>query len=107
MTTKDADASLREHLLWLLDGGDAHMGFEEAVADYPMASANTVFPNGEYTAWHLLEHLRLAQWDILDFIRNPAYQAREWPKDYWPPRDARATEADWRRTIADFQRDLG
>jgi len=104
---KAADASVREHLLWLLDGGNAHMTFEEAVAGYPMASANATFPNGEYSAWHLLEHLRLTQWDILDFIRNPAYREREWPKNYWPPRDARATEEDWRRTIASFQQDRG
>src|SRR5258707_449328 len=105
MNPKDADASTREQLVRLLDGGNAHMTFEEAVADYPMASANATFPNGEYSAWHLLEHLRLAQEDILDFIRNPSYQEREWPKDYWPPRDARATAEDWRRAIAAFQRD--
>ncbi len=67
---------------------------------------NTVFPNGAYTPWRLLEHLRLAQWDILDFIRNPEYREREWPREYWPPEDAQAREADWSQTIASFEHDM-
>jgi hypothetical protein len=93
---------LREQLVDLLQRGNAHMSFEEAVADYPVEQINTVFPNGTYTAWHLLEHLRRAQWDILDFIRNPQYQEGEWPKDYWPAPDEQASEAMWRQTIDAF-----
>jgi hypothetical protein len=100
------DASLREQLLQLLNGGNAHMTLDEAVADYPVASMNALFPNGDYTSWQLLEHVRLSQWDILDFIRNPEYQEREWPHDYWPPRTARASEARWRQTLASLQRDM-
>jgi hypothetical protein len=100
------DILLREQLLHLLNGGNAHMTLEEAVADYPTASMNTRFPNGEYSSWHLLEHIRLSQWDILDFIRNPEYQEREWPKEYWPPQTAQASEADWKETLALFQRDM-
>jgi hypothetical protein len=106
MNPTNADTLLREQLVRLLRGGNAHMTFEEMIEDFPAGSMNTVFPNGTYTPWHLLEHLRLSQWDILDFIRNPNYQEREWPKDYWPAQDAHASEADWRQTIAAFQRDM-
>jgi hypothetical protein len=97
---------LREQLLFLLNGGNAHMTLHEAVADYPVASMNTLLPNGNYSSWHLLEHIRLSQWDILDFIRNPEYQELEWPKEYWPPQSAQASEADWNETLASFQRDM-
>jgi hypothetical protein len=101
----DTETALREQLDDLLRGGNAHMPFEEAVADFPAASMNTRFPNGTYTPWHLLEHLRLAQWDILDFICNPAYQEQHWPEDYWPSQDQEATRQDWDRTIEGFQAD--
>lgn len=96
---------LREELVFLLDHGNAHMSFEEAVADYPMEQINAPFPNGTYSPWHLLEHLRLTQWDILDFIRNPHYQEHAWPQEYWPPQDQQASPDDWRRTIRDFLAD--
>jgi hypothetical protein len=96
---------LREQLAQLLEHGNAHMPFEAAVAEYPMSHINTLFPNGTYSAWHLVEHLRLAQWDILDFIRNPQYRELSWPEDYWPPRDQQATPDDWQRTIRDFLAD--
>jgi hypothetical protein len=99
------EQALRAQLADLLERGNAHMSFEQAVADYPMEQINTVFPNATYTAWHLLEHLRRAQWDILDFIRNPEYQEQEWPKSYWPAPDERATEAMWRETIRAFLAD--
>lgn len=100
-----ANQPLREELVFLLERGNAHTSFEEAVAAYPMEQINTIFPNGSYTSWHLLEHLRLAQWDILDFIRNPQYQERAWPQEYWPPRDQQASPDDWQRTIHDFLAD--
>jgi len=106
MSRTAADTLLREQLLHLLNGGNAHMTLDEAVADYPVERMNMVFPNGDYSSWQLLEHLRLSQWGILDFIRNSAYQEREWPQDYWPPQSAQASEADWKGTLASFQRDL-
>jgi hypothetical protein len=101
----DPLAPLREHLRWLLTKGNAHMTFEEAVAAYPEDAINSVVPNGDYTPWGLLEHLRLTQWDILDFVRNPSYQERDWPADYWPPQDRRATPQEWDETIQAFLRD--
>jgi hypothetical protein len=99
------DQVARSEVLRLLRGGNAHMTFEEAVEDFPMEEINTMFPHGTYTPWHLLEHIRLSQWDILDFIRNPDYQEQEWPRDYWPSPEQKATEQDWQQTIATFEAD--
>ena len=100
------DKALRDHLIKLLKGGNAHMTLKEAVKDYPLAKINEVFPNGEYSSWHLLEHIRRTQNDILEFIVNPNYQDKEWPKDYWPARSEKATKKDWQKTINSFQKDL-
>ncbi len=99
-------SQIRQQLVQLLTQSNAHMTFEQAVAEYPMSAINTVFPNGTYTPWHLLEHMRLTQRDILDFMTDPQYQEGVWPDDYWPARDREATAADWYQTIAAFQRDL-
>lgn len=93
---------LREQLLALLRGGNAHLPFEEAVADFPMGAINTRPPNVPYTPWHLLEHLRLTQWDIVEFIRNPKHISPEWPKGYWPAPSARTDPPGWEKTIADY-----
>ncbi|MFI5272573.1 MAG: DinB family protein [Ktedonobacterales bacterium] len=95
----------RDELLFLLTTGNAHMSFAEAVDEFPMEQINTVFPNGSYTPWHLLEHMRLTQHDILDFIRNPSYHELRWPQDYWPPQSQQAMAEDWQRTIASFEED--
>ena len=101
-----SDESLRNHLLWLLRGGDAHMTFQQAVSGFPLDEINELFPNGTYSAWALLEHLRITQWDILDFITNSAYKYLEWPKEYWPAENKQATSEDWYVTIAAFEKDL-
>ncbi|MFN2212725.1 MAG: DinB family protein [Anaerolineales bacterium] len=101
-----SDQVVRQQLLALLNGGNAHMSFEQAVADFPAGHFNTHPPHVSYTPWHLLEHLRLAQWDILDFIRNPDYVTPEWPKDYWPDPDEIAKQEQWNQTIGSFLQDL-
>lgn len=100
------DHVLREQLLALLRGGHAHMSFDDAVAQFPIAHINDHPPHVPYTPWHLLEHLRIAQWDILEFIRNPAHVSPPWPEGYWPQREARADAQAWDHTIAAFQADL-
>jgi hypothetical protein len=100
------DEILRENLLALLAGEHARMSFEEAVRQFPVDKINENLPNADYTPWALLEHIRIAQEDILDFIRNPNYEAKEWPKDYWPPEGKQASRADWERTIDGFKRDF-
>jgi len=100
----DSEA-LREHLLALLDAQDAHMTFEEAVADFPDDAINMRPPNVPYTPWHLLEHLRIAQWDILEYIRDPGHVSPDWPEGYWPAPDAQATPERFAATVSAFQSD--
>src|SRR5690348_10711138 len=96
---------VREELLALLRGGNAHMPFDEAVADFPTESINVRPPHVTYTPWQLLEHMRLAQRDILEFITNPAYQELRWPDDYWPQPGTQAAPAQWQQTLAAFRAD--
>lgn len=96
---------LRQQLLRLLDGVDAHMPFEDAVKDFPDEAMNERPPNVSYTPWHLVEHLRLTQADILDYVTNPTYVEREWPREYWPDPSATATRVEWDATIAGFLAD--
>jgi hypothetical protein len=100
------DQALRNHLLKLLRGGQAHMTFEQAVADFPPAGINRRPPHVPYTSWHLLEHLRITQRDILDFIRDPSYREPSWPDDYWPPAEEEADTAAWAQTLRAFREDL-
>jgi hypothetical protein len=100
------DQALRQHLLNLLQMKGAHLTFNDAVADFPEPLINAFPPNIEYTPWHLVEHLRIAQWDILEYIRDPQHVSPEWPLGYWPRRDERADLATWDRTIDQFRADL-
>jgi hypothetical protein len=101
-----ADTIIREQLVALLAGGNAHLTFEQAVSGFPVAFINRKPPNTPYTPWHLLEHMRIAQWDILEFIQNPAHISPGWPEGYWPPQEAEADESQWQQTIAAFKTDL-
>ena len=102
----NSDKVARDQLLALLRGGNAHMPYDQAVVDFPMKEINTRPPNVPYTPWHLLEHIRLAQWDILEFIKNPQHVSPPWPDGYWPDRDEQADEAAWHKTITSFRADL-
>ncbi len=102
----NADKVLREQLLALLRGGNAHMNFDQAVADFPLDHINTKPPTVPYTSWHLVEHIRRAQLDILEFIRDPDYVSPEWPSGYWPTQDATTDQAGWEKSILDFRADL-
>ena len=100
----DMDA-LRRQLADLIDGVGAHMPFEEAVADFPDEGMNRRPPNVDYTPWHLLEHLRLTQLDILKYVTDPEYEERTWPDDYWPDPAVTATRDEWNATVRDFLAD--
>ena len=100
------DQTLRKELLVLLRGGSAHMPFDEAVADFPEEAINSFAPHVAYTPWHLLEHIRRAQNDILEYIRDPHYVSPEWPAGYWPTQGEKATRAGWDATIQGFHRDM-
>jgi len=81
------------------------MTFEDAVADFPDDAINAFPPGVPYTPWHVLEHLRLTQRDIVDYVTSPNYVARKWPDEYWPARDAQATPDDMGETIDAFLAD--
>jgi len=102
--SEDIEA-IRRQLVEMVEARGAHMPFDAAVADFPAEGMNRVVPNGVYTPWHLLEHIRFAQADILDYIRNRAYLEPTWPDNYWPARDAQATPAEFAATVESFRRD--
>jgi hypothetical protein len=100
------DRVMREQLLALLRGGNAHMGFDQAMAGFPAKHFNSRPPNVPYTPWHLIEHMRIAQWDILEFVRDPDHVSPSWPEGYWPAPDEQADAARWQKSINDFRADL-
>ncbi len=103
---KDNQAALRKHLLYLLRGGGAHIDFDTAIAGLP-AKLRGVRPKGvPHTAWRLLEHMRIAQWDILEFSRNPGHVSPDFPEGYWPRGDSPPTAAAWAKSVNAFRRDL-
>jgi hypothetical protein len=102
----ESDKVVREQLLFLLRSGNAHMNFDQAVADFPIQNINTKPPNVTHTPWYLLEHLRIAQWDILEFIRDPKHVSPTWPEGYWPPENENADQSKWEKTISDFHTDM-
>jgi len=84
----------------------AHLSLDEAVSGFPVELRGKK-PNGApHTAWQLLEHLRIAQWDMLDFSRNPEYKELKWPEDYWPETEAPPDETAWDRSVAQFGEDM-
>ena len=102
----DQDAIVRAQLVERLKGRGARMPFEEAIEDFPMEQINARFPNGTYSAWGLVEHLRRAQADMLDYVTNPDYVHGEWPKDYWPGENETASAEDWTASVNGFFSDL-
>jgi hypothetical protein len=97
---------LRQHLLELLDGGHAHPDFETAIAGLPEALRGTRPTGLPYSPWRLLEHLRIAQWDILRFSVDPNHVSPEFPSGYWPDSDAPPDPGAWDRSIAAFRADF-
>jgi hypothetical protein len=97
---------IRQELLALLSGGNAHMEFQEAIDRFPFEAINRKAVNVPYSPWHLLEHMRIAQWDILEFIRNPDHVSPDYPEGYRPRSDKHADEKQWRKTVKDFCGDL-
>lgn len=100
------DKILREHLVKLLTGSEAHADFEAAVKDLPAELRGKVPQGGEYSAWQLLEHLRIAQWDILEFSRDAKHKSPEWPTGYWTESAEPPNEGAWDEGVRAFRRDL-
>jgi hypothetical protein len=103
---KDHDAALRDHLVYLLTGGGAHVHFDEATRGIP-ADLRGRAPRGlPYSPWQLLEHVRIAQWDIVEFSRDREHVSPAWPTGYWPETSAPPSEAAWRKTLAVYRHEL-
>jgi DinB superfamily len=104
--SNDHDHSLRQHLKYLLSDGGAHAKFSDVVLNFP-ANLRGRKPAGfPHSAWMLLEHMRIAQWDILEFSRNPKYASPEWPGGYWPRTEPPPSATAWSASIKAFNKDL-
>lgn len=100
------DEALRQHLLYLLRGGGAHLDFDAAVADLPAELRGARLAGAPHTPWRLVEHMRIAQWDILEFSRRPKHVSPTFPDGYWPAGDAPPNAAAWERAVTAFRADL-
>jgi len=106
MKEDSKDKALREHVLFLLDGGGAHAKFDEVIASIPPKLLGQKPSGLPHSLWMLLEHLRIAQWDILDFSRNAKHASPKWPEGYWPPTEAPPSAADWNASVKKCRQDL-
>lgn len=98
---------LRAHLVELLRGGHAHVTFDDATRDLPAKLRGKVPRGSPYSAWQLIEHMRLTQEDILRFSRNTdgTYESPEWPEGYWPSGGAPADDDAWESLLRAFRAD--
>jgi hypothetical protein len=102
--TMTNDDALRAQLRSLLDGREAHVDFKRAVADMPEIRRGEKPDDLPYSPWQQVEHMRITQWDILEYIRNPRHVSPPWPHGYWPENAAPAADA-WERSVRSFERD--
>jgi hypothetical protein len=102
----NTDTSLRDHLLYLLGHGGAHIRLAEVIDGFPFEYAGARVEGAPYTAWQLLDHLRLAQRDILEFSRNPDHVSPDFPDGYWPDSEAPPDRKTWEDTLSQIKADL-
>ena len=107
MSVETADGAVRESLVFTLRLGDAHQTFDDAVADFPMDAINVRPPNVDYTFWHLIEHVRFCQNDMLEYLLGPVYEPVTFPDAYWLATSAVASEQQWHDTLAAYRWELG
>jgi DinB superfamily len=100
------DKELREHLVYLLQDGGAHANFDAAVKDMPPALRGQKPEGADHTPWELLEHLRITQWDILEFSRNAQHRSPDFPAGYWPKEAAPPSDEAWDKSVATFRAEL-
>jgi hypothetical protein len=98
--------SLRQHLIKQLEGSEAHASFHDAVADMPTELQGKIPKGAEHSPWQELEHLRIAQWDILEFAINPKHESPEFPAGYWPSKPEPPDSKAWDKTVQTFRSDL-
>jgi hypothetical protein len=99
------DKALRQHLLKLLEGKGAHVDFETAVKKASVAVRAKRPKGAAHSPWEILEHMRIAQWDILEFSRDPKHVSPEWPTGYWPKSPAPPTKTAWNQAVRAFRSD--
>jgi DinB superfamily len=99
------NATLRQQLLQALGGDQSHIDFKSAVSDFPLELGGVKPPGAPHSAWELMEHLRIAQHDILEFSRNPKHKSPPWPQGYWPEAAAPSSKKAWDASIVAFQKD--
>ncbi|HXM98958.1 MAG TPA: DinB family protein [Candidatus Dormibacteraeota bacterium] len=100
------ERELRRQLTNLLKGGGAHVQFDDALDGLPANKRGAFAPGLPHTAWQLVEHMRLAQWDVLEFTRNPKHVSPEFPEGYWPPTPSPKNNNEWDRAVRDFKKNL-
>ncbi len=100
------NSPLQQHLLNLLSGKGAHLDFEEAIRGVAPELRGKKIKGAPHTIWQLLEHMRIAQWDILEFSRNAKHISPKWPEGYWPDSAAPPSDTAWKKSVAAFRRDL-
>ena len=100
------DSLLRQHLLDLLKGGGAHAKFDDVIAGIPAKLRGSKVAGIPHSPWMLLEHMRIAQWDILEFSRDRKHVSPEWPEGYWPDSEAPPSAAAWTGSVKKFRADL-
>lgn len=100
-----SEKAITEQLTALLTKANAHVSFEDSVKNIPFDKLGIKPQNLPYSIWMLVEHIRIAQADILDFSINPNYKELKWPDDYWPPEQAPKDEEAWQATLAQIQQD--
>lgn len=103
---KSEDAILREQLIALLKGGQAHATFSDAVARFPKDRIGDRPPGSPYSAWQLLEHIRITLHDLLEFSTNSDYVEIEWPRAYWPADAVPGNDESWEQTIKAIEADM-
>ena len=99
------DKALRLQLADFLDWKSAHVGFDDAVKGIPPRVRGSIPEGFAHSVWQMIEHMRIAQHDILDFCRNPRYEEKTWPDDYWPKTPGPKSAAAWSRSLAGYRRD--
>lgn len=102
----NTDKALREHLVYLLTDGGAHANFDTAIKDMPAAIRGKKPEGADHSPWELLEHLRIAQWDILEFSRNGKHKSPEFPAGYWPKEQAPPNDEAWEKSVKAFRSEL-
>ena len=100
----DKDKALRQHLTYLLTEGGAHLDFDAAVKAMPLALQGKVPKGGEHSPWQLLEHIRTALWDILEFVRNSNHVSPKWPEGYWPAKASPPSKSAWNKSVAEVRK---